>query len=113
MANIFSHINFCNGKLSTTKAVLLLDVPLEDQKHNLFEDILQVSYTSKDLIYVLDIGWHFEDFEVSKDSFFAVKVIVNEDWSNLLYDKKTSSVIELKNLMEAAISLITKQLAQV
>jgi hypothetical protein len=106
MSNIFSNINFHNGRLSNTYAVLLLDVSLEDQKHNLFEDILQVNYKSKDLEYTLDIGWYFEDFEVSPDSFFWVRIILNEDWSNLLFDKKAKNVNELKNLIEEAIEYI-------
>ncbi|MFK7746821.1 MAG: hypothetical protein AB8B65_00385 [Kordia sp.] len=106
MTNIFSNINFREGKLSNTNAVLLLDVPLEDQKYNLFEDILQITYTSKNLKYVIDIGWYFEDFEISEDSFFWVQIILNEDWSNLIFDKKTNNINELKNLIEEGVEII-------
>ncbi|WP_298517274.1 hypothetical protein [uncultured Kordia sp.] len=107
MINIFSNIDFRDGKLSTNKAILLSDTPLEDQKQHLFEDILQITYKK----CTLDIGWYFEDFEISKDSFFWVRVIVNEDWSNSVFDKKTNNVTELKKFIEEAINLITKQLA--
>ena len=109
MSNIFSKINFLNGKLSTNEAVLLLDIPLENQKYNLFEDILQVSYEIQKSEYCIDIGWYFEDFEISENSFFLVKVIVDENWSNLLYNKKTKDLNELMNLIEEAIGFIKNQ----
>jgi len=109
MTNLFSKINFHSGKLSTSEAQLLLDISLENQEYNLFEDILQVTYTNGAIAYTIDIGWYPEDFEISENSFFRVIVIVNENWSDALYDNKTKNLKELINLIEEAIELIMNQ----
>ncbi len=98
--------------MSNTKAMLFLDVSLEDQKYNLFEDILQVTYTNGAIEYTIDIGWYPEDFEVSEDSFFWIQVIANENWSDLVYQKKTKDLTKLSNFIQEAIQNVRLQMSK-
>jgi len=69
--NIFKIINLKNGVLSNSDTCIRLDVKLELQKDNLVQDIVQIYFNNKAFI---DIGWYPIEFEITKESFFLVRI---------------------------------------
>ena len=107
--NIFKIIDLKNGVLSNVDACVRLDLKLELQKDNLVQDIVQIYFNNKIFI---DIGWYPTEFEITKKSFFLVRVCSDGNWDNLIYEKKCESIEKLVAIIEEAI-IFTNQFQKV
>ncbi|MEH0157207.1 hypothetical protein V6R21_24050 [Limibacter armeniacum] len=87
--------------------MLSLEKDLHSQLFELTEDILQVYYNSDNQDYCIDIGWYPENFEITDNSYFRVRIIRNEDWEKLIYDEYAKSISGLKDLIQDAIKICT------
>ncbi|MFC5701709.1 hypothetical protein ACFPVX_10450 [Cohnella faecalis] len=64
------------------------------------EDLFQVSYNED--MYVLDLGWYGNEF--------ALMLIRQLDWSNPIWEKRTSDLLELEPLMRECVVYVKKLL---
>ncbi|CRM49166.1 MULTISPECIES: hypothetical protein [Pseudomonas] len=69
-------LDFIQGNITYDDLSLLEDSAIEDQVHNLKEDMLQVVYPDG---LLLDVGW-FPSFDVK--GHFQIKVVKNHDWDS-------------------------------
>ena len=81
---------------------LKLNIPLEDQRECLTEDICQIEYKEKNS--VIDIGWYPNYAEITNDSHFKVYIIQNSDWENPIAAYSCYDISELKSIIEMAIT---------
>ena len=107
MVNIFDLIDLKGGRLSNPNAKLFVDVPLLNQTYNLIEDIVQIYFDSKEWFFI-DLGWYPTDQEVLKSSFFLIRVIRDEDWSEPILESKCNDLEKLESEIMKAIALITQ-----
>ena len=103
MINIFEKINFKNGIISNNSVKIFENVLLKNQTFNLTQDIVQIYYVVENKEYTIDLGWYPEDFEVTEESYFWIRIIEDDIWDNILFERKCTDIQELISNMEEAI----------
>lgn len=86
-------LGFIQGNITYDELSLLEDSAIEDQVHNLKEDMLQVEYPDG---FLLDVGW-FPSFDAK--GHFQIKVVKDYDWDSPTLTLTTQSIDTLGKLL--------------
>ncbi|PMX09941.1 MULTISPECIES: hypothetical protein [unclassified Pseudomonas] len=86
-------LGFIQGNITYDELSLLEDSAIEDQVHNLKEDMLQVEYPDG---FLLDVGW-FPSFDAK--GHFQIKVVKDYDWDSPTPTLTTQSIDTLGKLL--------------
>ena len=96
-------LDFIQGNITYDELSLLEDSAIEDQVHNLKEDMFQVEYPDG---LLLDVGW-FPSFDAK--GHFQIKVVKDYDWDSPTLTLTTQSIDTLgKLLLHAQSQLILR-----
>lgn len=91
-------IDFGVGKVVYNEFHIDFDIPFSQQKSELVEDLLQVSYPNN---FLLDVGWYPE---YSLDGSFTVQVIKDGEWGTPCFTRRCYAWEDLKSAITAGIS---------
>lgn len=95
--------NFSQGEIIYNNFNIDFDVPFEQQKDELLEDLLQIKFEND---YLIDLGWYPECDITGK---FILYLIKNENWQNPVYKHSCNKKDELIMSLDIAIGIINKQ----
>lgn len=93
-------IDFGVGKVVYNEFHIDFDIPLFQQKSELVEDLLQVSYPNS---FLLDVGWYPE---YSLDGSFIVQVIKDGEWLTPYFTRRCYTREDLKSAIKAGIKTV-------
>lgn len=96
-------LDFIHGNITYDELSLLEESAIEDQVHNLKEDMLQVEYPDG---FLLDVGW-FPSFDAK--GHFQIKVIKDYDWDSPILTLTTQSIDTLGTLLLRAQSQLIQR----
>ena len=96
-------IDFIPGKIVFNDMETLSDVPLIEQMDLLEEDLLQVEFPRT---LLLDVGWYGE-YPTGQ---FIVYILLNQNWSNPVWRRETSSTADLREILKDAVQYIGNRL---
>ena len=102
--NFIQGINVLDGKITFDGLDLNENISLANQVDSLREDMLQIEYGER---FTLDVGWQ-PDFDPS--GYFIVRVILDEDWEEPLFEGKCHTLPELKKIIESSAALIHEKM---
>ncbi|MFC5401491.1 hypothetical protein [Cohnella soli] len=89
---MFERIDFSPGIITYNET--------HNQNYMHEEDLFQVSYNQD--MYVLDLGWYGNEY--------ALMLIEQLNWSNPIWEKRTSEVLELEPIMLECVDYIKEKL---
>lgn len=96
-------LDFLQGKITYDELSMLQDSGIEQQVHNLKEDMLQVEYSDG---FLIDVGW-YPSF--NSTGHFQIKVVKDHEWDTPTLTLTTQSISALsKLLLLAEISINTE-----
>ncbi|MDO9343634.1 hypothetical protein [Pseudomonas pergaminensis] len=96
-------LDFIHGNITYDELSLLEESAIEDQVHNLKEDMLQVEYPDG---FLLDVGW-FPSFDAK--GHFQIKVVKDYDWDSPILTLTTQSIDTLGTLLLRAQSQLIQR----
>ncbi|WP_141064934.1 hypothetical protein [Pseudomonas lactucae] len=96
-------LGFIQGTITYDELSLLENSAIEDQVHNLKEDMLQVEYPDG---FLLDVGW-FPSFDAK--GHFQIKIIKDHDWDSPTLTLTARSIDTLGELLLHAQSRLTQR----
>ncbi|MUG48052.1 hypothetical protein [Paenibacillus woosongensis] len=101
---MFGKIQFEPGGIVYDDMQIDPNKSLESQVDNLKEDLFQVNYADK---FIVDVGWFPS---LSKDGHFRVVAIEDFDWESPVFQKTCRTLIELREYVEEAVSIVKMRL---